>query len=168
MAKVPRALNRLDSSFCPRERGHQRRERSRADRYAAAVNVKSKLSGIPNRPAKPGNDVEGLPAPDLKRRTRTPDFPPREVARPTMTASFFPPSGTGSRWLHRSRLLRVLPGCLGQRHGSFCGLDGCCVRRGTVSDTSGDTLRDPREPEQVIGKIPVQVGDSAAGDIAID
>src|ERR1700733_11599094 len=69
---------------------------------------------------------------------------------------------------HRARLLRVVPRCLGEWHGALWGFQGLGVGGGAVADAAGDTLGDAGEPEQVIGEIPVQVGNGAAGDVAID
>src|SRR3981189_1064809 len=68
----------------------------------------------------------------------------------------------------RPRLLRVFPGSLRQRHSALRGLDGLGVGCGAVANASGNTLGDAGKAEQIVGKIPVQVGDGAAGHVAID
>jgi hypothetical protein len=57
---------------------------------------------------------------------------------------------------------------LRQRHRALGGFHRLDVRRGAIANTTRDTLGNAREPEQVIGKIPVQVRDGAAGDVAVD
>src|SRR3977135_858990 len=93
------------------------------------------VTGILDRPVKPGDDVEFVSA--------------------RLTSL-------------RPRLLRVFPGGLRKRHRALRGLHGLRACRGAITNTSRNALRNPGEPEQIVREIPVQVGNGAAGDVAID